>query len=128
MTTPQLAKALRACAAGLYPLEAGVGLLIAHGEFLHRADFTGRFIRHGISITDGTTEMAEVNWDSAISALNAGELPCSAGEQRILRLAASLAAGIPVNLCDTVPGLDQRNIQRLLTAIAHAYGNRPSTA
>jgi hypothetical protein len=36
MTTDDLTAALRACAAGLYPLEAGVALLIANGTFLHR--------------------------------------------------------------------------------------------
>ena len=49
MTTTSLATALRACAAGLYPLEAGVGLLIANGTFLHRDDFTSRFVIHGTS-------------------------------------------------------------------------------
>jgi hypothetical protein len=67
MTTSRLAAALRACAAGLYPLEAGAGLLIAHDVFLRRGDFTDRFIRHGISITDGATEMAETDWDAAIT-------------------------------------------------------------
>jgi hypothetical protein len=75
MTTSRLAAALRACAAGLCPLEAGAGLLIAHDVFLHRGDFTERFIRSGISITDGATEMAEIDWDAAITALEAGELP-----------------------------------------------------
>jgi hypothetical protein len=121
--TPALAAALRACATGLYPLEAGVGLLIAHDVFLHRSDFTGRFVRHGISISDGATQMAEIDWDAAISALDNGELPCSGGERRILRLTASLAAGIPVDLRDTITGLDQHNIQRLISAIHHASGN-----
>jgi hypothetical protein len=39
MTTTTLATALAGCAAGLYPLEAGVALLIAEGTFLNR-DFT----------------------------------------------------------------------------------------
>jgi hypothetical protein len=125
MTTPALAAALRACAAGFYPLEAGVSLLIAHDVFLHRSDFRDRFIRHGISISDGTTEMAEIDWDATITALAAGELPCSGGERRILRLAASLASGIPVDLRDNITGLDQHNIQRLISAIRHASGNRP---
>jgi hypothetical protein len=47
MTPASLASALRACAAGLYPLQAGVGPLIANGTFLHRDDFTSRFILHG---------------------------------------------------------------------------------
>ena len=46
--------ALRACAAGLYPLEAGVALLISNGTFLRREDFT-RFIGTGTGISDGTS-------------------------------------------------------------------------
>ena len=55
MTADDLTAALRACAAGLYPLEAGVALLISNGTFLHRDDFTSRFITTGTSISDGTT-------------------------------------------------------------------------
>jgi hypothetical protein len=120
-----LPAALRACARGLYPLEAGVGLLISHACWLHREDFQDQFIHAGISITDGTTTMAEVDWHAAITALNARHLPCSGGEERILRLAASLAAGIPVNLRDTLTGIDHRNIQLVITAILHAWGQRP---
>ena len=119
MTTTTLATALTDCAAGLYPLEAGVALLIAEGTFLRRDDFTTRFIEHG---TSNRTPMAAVDWDAAITALNSGELPSSAGECRILRAAASIAAGIPVDLRDTATGLDNRNIQRLITAIDHASG------
>ncbi len=124
MTTRELAAALRACAAGLYPLEAGVALLIDSGALLHCADFTGRFIEHGTS--DGTA-MAAIDWDAAVTALNTGELPCSGGERRILMLAASLAGGIPADLRDAVPGLDDHNVRRLLTAIRHASGKRPES-
>jgi hypothetical protein len=127
MTPASLATALRACAAGLHPLEAGVGLLIANGTFLHRDDFTSRFILHGASTGQDTAQMAAVDWDAATAALAAGELPCSRGEQRILKLAASLAEGIPVDLNDAVTGLDQHNIQRLVTAIRHASGQRPAS-
>jgi hypothetical protein len=123
MNTDDLAAALRACAAGLLPLEAGTELLIANGTFLRRADFTTKFICHG---TSGSTPMAAIDWDAAITALAAGSLPCSGGERRILQLAASLAAGIPASLRDTVTGLDQDNTARLLTAIRHASGNRPT--
>jgi len=41
---PLLADPLRAWARGIYPDEAGVELLIAHGVFLRRADFTRPFI------------------------------------------------------------------------------------
>lgn len=120
MTPPRLVTALRACAAGLRPLEAGVGLLIANGTFLRRGDFTTRFILHG---TSGGTRTAAVDWEAAITALAAGELPCSRGEQRILLLAASLADGIPVDLRDTVTGIDQHNTRHLIAAIRHASGS-----
>jgi hypothetical protein len=121
-----LQSALRASAAGIYPAEAGVGLLIGHDTWLHRGDFTAAFVHTGTSITDGITNMAEVDWPAAISALDAGTLPCSGGEQRMLRLAASLADGTPVSLRDTITGIDHRNIQLLITAILHASGQRPS--
>jgi len=47
------------------------------------------------------------------------------GEQRILRLAASLADGIPVDLRHALTGLDDRNIQLMTTAILHTSGQRP---
>jgi hypothetical protein len=114
-----LAAALRACAAGLYPDEAGVALLISNGTFLHRDDFTSRFISHG---TSGGTPMAAIDWDAVTAALQADELPCSGGERCILQLSASIAAGIPASLRDTVTGLNQDNATRLLTAIRHATG------
>jgi hypothetical protein len=122
MTTDYLAAALRACSACLYPLEAGTELLISNATFLHRDDFTTRFITRG---TNGGTPMAAIDWDAAITALNSGDLSCSGGERRILQLSASLAAGTTVSLRDAVTGLDQDNTVRLLAAIRHATGNRP---
>jgi hypothetical protein len=124
MTADDLTAALRACAAGLYPLEAGVALLAGNGTFLHRDDFTSRFITFGTSISDGTTLMAAIDWGAAIAALHAGEPPCSSGERRVLELSSSLSGGIPVDLRDTVTGLDDGNITRLVTAILHASGKR----
>ena len=121
MNTNDLAAALRACAAGLCPVEAGVALLISNGTFLHRDDFTSRFISHG---TSGTTPRAAIDWAAATAALHAGELPCSGGERRILQLSASLAGGIPVDLRDNVSGLDDGNIARLVTSILHTSGKR----
>jgi hypothetical protein len=43
-------------------------------------------------------------------------------EKRILRIAASLAAGHLVDLRDAIPGLDQRNLLLVTTAIRHAAG------
>ena len=124
MTTTSLATALRACASGIYAVEAGIGLLIANGTFLHRDDFTSRFVLTGTSASDSAIRMAAIEWDAVATALAAGDLPCSGGERRILKLAASLAGGIPVDLRDAVTGLDQHNTQRLVTAILHASGQR----
>ena len=125
MTTTSLATALRACASGIYALEAGIGLLIANGTFLHRDDFTSRFVLTGTSART-RIRMAAIDWDAVATALAAGDLPCSGGERRILKLAASLAGGIPVDLRNAVTGLDQHNTRRLVTAIRHASGPTPS--
>jgi hypothetical protein len=125
--TPDLPAALRACASGFYPAEASTELLISHGSFLDRSDFTGRFIDTGTSITDGTTTMASIDWPAAITALDTGNLPCSGGEQRMLRLAASLADGIPVDLRDALTGIDDHNINLVITAVLHASGKRQET-
>ena len=109
MTTDDLTAALRACAAGLYPLEAGVALLTSNGTFLHRDDFTSRFISHE---TSGGTPMTAIDWQAAITALASGDL----------------AAGTPVDLHDTVTGLDDGNTARLVIAIQHASGKRPRTS
>jgi hypothetical protein len=69
--------------------------------------------------------MAEIDWPTTITALDTGGLPCSSGEQRMLRLAASLANGIPVDLRDALTGLDDRNIELTITAVLHASGRRP---
>ena len=70
--------------------------------------------------------MAEIDWPASISTLDARDLPCSGGEERMLRLAASLAAGIPVSLRDTLTGIDHRNIELVITAVLHASGQRPA--
>ncbi len=124
-TLPALNTALRVCARGLYPLEASIELLISHGSFLHRNDFCHRFVHYGTNIVDGTTVLAEINWPAAVIALDNGDLPCSGGEQRILRIAASLANGIPVDLRDCLTGLDHHNIQRVIAAVLHAFGQGP---
>ena len=118
----RLGDALRAGACGIYPLEAGTGLLTDCGSWLHRDDFTSRFITTGTSISDGVTLLASIDWEAAVAALHAGELPASGGGRRILLLAASLADGTPVNLNDTMPGIDRRNASLVVTAVAHAAG------
>ena len=43
----------------------------------------------------------------------------------MLRLADSLAGGTPVSLRDTLSGIDHRNIELVITAVLHAWGQRP---
>ena len=116
----QLPAALRAAASGIHPLEAGTSLLIDCGCWLHRDDFTSQFITAATSISDGTTLLATIDWEATVTALDAGKLPCSGGERRVLRLAASIASGIPVSLYDNLPGIDQRNASLVVNAIWHA--------
>jgi hypothetical protein len=42
------------CASGIRPLEAGTSVLIGCGCWLHREDFTSRFIITGTSVSAGT--------------------------------------------------------------------------
>ena len=118
----QLGDALRSCARGIHPLEAGTGLLIDCGSWLHREDFTSHFIATGTSISDGVTLLASTDWEAAVAALHAAELPASGGERRMLLLAASIAGGTPVSLNDTLPGIDRRNASLVVSAVAHAAG------
>lgn len=118
-----VAAALRASASGLYCAEAGTELLIACQSWLWRADFTTAFITTGHSPGDSAV-MAVIDWDTAIGALNGGGLVCSGGEGRILRLAASIAGGIPVDLREALPGLDRTNLALAATAVLHAGGHR----
>jgi hypothetical protein len=93
MTEPSLAAALRASAAGFYPFEAACELLIVTC-WPARDDFAS-FITAGISISDGTTPMAAVDWAGAISALDAGLLPCAGAFSElktIINVRCSLAA------------------------------------
>jgi hypothetical protein len=67
--------------------------------------------------------MAWIGWDAVITALDGGRLPASGREKRIIRIAASLAAGHPVSLRDAIPG--QHNLELVTIAIRRAAGQRP---
>ena len=71
--------------------------------------------------SDGTP-MAQIDWQCLHTAWHQGQLAVSGGEWRILKIAASLAAGTAVSLRDTLPGLDDRNLGLVLTAIGYAAG------
>ncbi|MGH3200265.1 MAG: NUDIX hydrolase [Streptosporangiaceae bacterium] len=126
VTEPPLAGPLRAWASGIYPDEAACDLLINQAAWLARRDFRDRFMHLGTS--PGGAELASIDWHAAITALNEGSLPCSGGEERILRLAASLGDGLPVNLRDSATGIDTRNAGLLSQAVLHANGHRPAAS
>ena len=121
---PGLASAVRAGAAGLYSLEAACELVIGSG-WLHRDDFSS-FVSTVTSITNAVTGLAHIDWQAVISSRDAGLLPCGSGENRILRPAASIAVGIPVDLNDALSGLDQSSIALVVRAVRHANGQRPA--
>jgi hypothetical protein len=103
LNSRRLGDALRAGSCGIHPLEAGTSLLIECGSWLHRDDFTSRFITASTSISDGVTILASIDWEAAVTALHAGELPASGGERRMLLLASSIADGTLVSLNDALP-------------------------
>ena len=124
MTPATLTGALRANARGLFAHQAAVALLIDHRYWLDRADFLDEFID---TFDDFAcpSPMAAVRWPEAVAALDRGQLSGSTSENKILRLAAALGAGISLDLQTAITGLDDTNLQRVLTAIRHAAGRRP---
>jgi len=68
--------------------------------------------------------MAWIDWPAAVAALEAGRLSCSSSEGQVLRIAASLAEGVPVDVREAVSGLDTTNIVLVAQAIMHAAGLR----
>ncbi len=125
MTSPEperLARAILVGADGFCALEAACELIISTG-WLHRDDFMP-FIR--TETATAGTEMAEIDWQAVITSRDAGQLPCSGGENRIIRLAASIAAGIPVDLNHALSGLDHNSITLVTRAVRHANGTRPA--
>ena len=106
-------------ARGLYCGRAAVELLIGHRGWLSREDFAGRFVQLG---GDPALRGAWVDWRAAVTALDAGALACSASEEQVLRVAASIAAGVPIDLRAAVTGLDAGNIALVAEAVLHANG------
>jgi hypothetical protein len=68
--------------------------------------------------------MAAVDFEAVAGALEAGELPCARSEGQVLRLAASIAAGVPVDLGGAVSGLDASSTGLVARAVLHAAGYR----
>ncbi len=68
--------------------------------------------------------LAVVDWPAAVKALGAGGLACSRSEGCVLRIAASIAAGIPVDLGECLSTLDKDNVGLVVAAVLHANGSR----
>jgi len=80
-------------------------------------------VEFGQEITGGAV-LAAVDFEAAARALEAGVLPCSGGEGPVLRIAASIAGGVPVDLGEAVTGLDENNAVLAAAAVLHAAGCR----
>jgi hypothetical protein len=100
---------------------AAVELLIAHAVWLGRNDFVDRFVDTAGDLAGGGV-LAWVRWRAATKALDAGRLPCSSSEAQVLRIAASLAEGVGVDLGEAVTGLDEDNIGLIAVAVLRANG------
>ena len=84
---------------------------------MHRDDFAG-FVHTGTSISDGTALRAWIDWDAALSALHDGQIPMRRGTAH-----PHPRRGPSRCLRYTLPGLADRNLKLLTTAIRHAAGH-----
>lgn len=112
--TMTLEDELRAWAKGSYPYTAATELLIRACD--------GVFAKLGNPWIIKEPDYGNVWIDFAQIPENLGGL--SGGERRVLMLAASLAdVGYGVELGDVLPGLDRKNMDLVLAAVAHANGS-----
>jgi len=109
----------------LYCAEAAVELLIGHAVWLRRSDFVGEFIESGRDVAGGVA-MVFIDWVE-VAAVRARRLPCSGSEGQILRIAASIGEGVPVDLGEALTGLDGVNVVLVARAVLHAGGHREAT-
>jgi hypothetical protein len=119
----ELIDALHEHGVGITAETAAVDLLANHRVWLTRPDFV-RFIQHGRCHSTGKP-IAMIRWRAAHLALAHGELPCSSAEAHILRIATSLAIGVPISLKKVLGCLDHRNIARVVRAIGLANDTWP---
>jgi hypothetical protein len=115
--------ALRAQAGGSLCVLAALDLLVGHGFWLRDEPFVCRFVEVWAWDVDGTWR-ARVDWQGAAEASQESWrlLRCSDAQGQVLRIAASLAEGVPVDLCDALSGLDERDLALVAGAVLHAGG------
>ncbi len=119
-TTEDMATMLRAAADGLSCDRAATELLIGHDDWLRRTDFIDQCITVAESISEPGRMLALIDWGSVDRALDEGALVSSSSARAMLAIAASLAAGRPVDLRETVVGLDATNTALVATALVTA--------
>jgi len=112
---------LRAHAGGLFCLQAAVELLIGHRRWLLREDFRGRFVRL-VPVSAGDGVLAVVAWRAAARAVGGSRLSCSDSEAYVLRIAASIADGVPIDLGACLSTLDDTNVGLVVDAVRRASG------
>ncbi len=117
-----MAAMLRGRVKGQPASEAAVELLIGDGRWLARRDFVAVALACG---RDGVTgrAVAWIDWDAVLRAVDDGGLPCTASEAKVLAIAASIAAGLPVVLGSMLSGLDERSATAVAGAVLRAAGH-----
>jgi hypothetical protein len=120
----ELATALQDHAAGSLTDMAAANLIIGHEVWLRRRDFQEEFLRARYCHPTCPPSVA-IRWRAAIAALNQGLLPCSGTEADLLRVAASLATDLPLQLHRALGSFDHRNITLITDAITIANGGQP---
>ncbi|SNS89046.1 hypothetical protein SAMN06893096_1109 [Geodermatophilus pulveris] len=113
--------ALLRAAVGDYAAEAAVLLLVNAGHWPAQLQQAGLVSLLGD--VDGEGMWAQVAWPDVDAALRAGTIGGSGSQLRVLRAAASLADGQPVDLGDLAAGLDRDHLALVLAAVAHAGGS-----
>ena len=114
--------ALLRAAVGDYAVEAAVLLLANSGHWLPQLQGAGLIAIALDGDADGGP-WAAVQWAELDGALRTGAISGSGGQLRLLRAAAGLADGQPVDLADLTAGVDRPELTLLLAALAHAAGS-----
>jgi hypothetical protein len=117
----EVENALLRAAVGDYSAEAAVLLLANAGHWLPQLQGAGLICLLGD--VDGDGLWAQVAWSDLDGALRAGRIGGSSSQLRLLRAAASLADGQPVDLGDLAAGVDRDGLALVLAAVAHAGGS-----
>ena len=114
--------ALLSGAMGDYAAEAAVLLLVNDGHWLPQLHAEG-LITLAVDGDEPGGPWADVDWAALDGALAAGVLSGDERQRLLLRAAAGIADGGPLDLGDLLAGLDRRSLTLLLAALAHAAGS-----